>query len=324
MGMESGSILDLESIAVQTVQYATAIQWQRGGETVAWISGRVKAGFEFTFTSATLSVWAKESLNAVNGGVGVRIYKYNDSNFPKIQEIGSLFEDTTELITSASERTITCNITDTEFVEDDRILIRVYVVDKGGTMGSGTATLYFNTSDGSAGDSYFNIDGVNVEFKENAGSSESPSESPSGSASESPSGSASLSPSASESPSESPSLSPSASESPSESPSLSPSASESPSESPSASPSVSPSESPSESPSASISPSVSPSLSPSASASPSASPSVGIAGLIADEVVYARTRTKVVAPIRIKAVTAKTRTKTVYAVVPIVQPDFSE
>ena len=162
MVITAGAAADEDVVTL--VASGTEIQWTQtaGGSSIAFISGRVPSG-GFTLTTGTFSGWGNESNKNDNAAFGVRVIRYQPG--PTITEIGGPFEDTAEFNgTTYEERSITCNVTDTAFSEDDRILVRVYAVDKGGTMTAGTANLKFNAAAAAEGDSFFSIN-ENVTFK---------------------------------------------------------------------------------------------------------------------------------------------------------------
>lgn len=146
----------------------TNIQWTdtEGGNSVAWISGRVPAG-GFTLTTTDISGWFYESHSNDNAGGRYRVYKYEPG--PTITELGGgPFDDGVEFTkTTPTEMTWAGNVTDTAFAEDDRILVRIFATNVG-TMTAGTATLTFNAADADTGDSFFNI-AETVSFKAEEG-----------------------------------------------------------------------------------------------------------------------------------------------------------
>lgn len=139
-----------------------------GGLTIAWISERVPAG-GFTLTSLVMSAWYEESNSQANVGERYTIYKYNPTG-PVITLLGTFDPPNivaSEFTTSATERTLTCDVPDTAFAEDERILIRAHIVNipaAGALSTIRQATIHWNGADGATGDSFANI-AETVDFK---------------------------------------------------------------------------------------------------------------------------------------------------------------
>jgi hypothetical protein len=152
----AGSASDTD--VVGTVASGTENQWRQaaGGNTVAWISGRVPSG-GFTLTSADISAWLHESNMNANCGGRLRVFK-RAANGTVTELGGGPFNDGVEFaVGTPTEMTWVANVTDTAFAEDDRILIRLYITNVGSMGGGFDCTLTFNAADGSTGDSFFNI-----------------------------------------------------------------------------------------------------------------------------------------------------------------------
>ena len=154
MVIAAGASADTDTVTLTAG--GTDIQWTQtaGGNSVAWISGRVPSG-GFTLTSADFSGWFEESNMNDEAGGRLRVYKYTPGT-PTITELGGPFDDGVEFGTTVTEMTWTANVTDTAFAEDDRILIRVLATNIT-TMTAGTAAFLFNAADAADGDSFFNI-----------------------------------------------------------------------------------------------------------------------------------------------------------------------
>lgn len=133
----------------------TEIQWTKtaGGSLMNFISPRLAAGV--TLTSADLSIWAKEDALTVNAGARARVFK-RASGGTETELGGGPFDDGVEFTTTDTEYTWTANFTDTAFVEDDRILLKLYITNVG-IMVAGTATLTFNAADAATGDSFMQL-----------------------------------------------------------------------------------------------------------------------------------------------------------------------
>src|SRR5262245_11875621 len=155
---------------VNTAASGTEIQWTKtaGGVAMNFLSPPLTAGFTLATTDTiTFNLWALESSLSANCGVRVRLYKIQRNNLTGGQEVtGSPFSKGTELTTSSAVQnwtgTVGANMT---FVENDRILIRVYITNIG-TMASGfTCTLNYDGPTASAtGDSWIQLTNT-VTFK---------------------------------------------------------------------------------------------------------------------------------------------------------------
>lgn len=144
---------------VDSVASGTEIQWTQ--ETVSdievqWVSGRAPVG-GFTLTTTDISIWAQESAMTVNAGGRYRVFKRTLAGV-ETEVLGGPFDDGVEFGTAATEMLWTGDVTDTVFIEDDRILLKIYITNAPTlTMGAGTCTLTFNAADAATGDSFFNI-----------------------------------------------------------------------------------------------------------------------------------------------------------------------
>ena len=162
MVIAAGSAVD--SDVVTLANGGTNIQWTQsaGGSSIAWISGRIPAG-GFTLTTGTFSGWFLESNMNDEAGGRVRLYKYTPGIPLIVELVGSPFDDGVEFGTTITEMTWTTNPTDTVFLEDERILLRVFATNFT-TMTDGTATLQFNAAAADTGDSFWQL-AENVIFK---------------------------------------------------------------------------------------------------------------------------------------------------------------
>ena len=144
----------------------TEIQWTQtaGGALIQWISGRAPAG-GFTLTTSDISVWCHESVMTVNAGGRYRLFKRTAAGI-ETELLGGPFDDGVEFGTSAAEMLWAGNPTDTIFLEDDRLLLKVYITNVG-TMAAGTCTLTYNAAAAATGDSFLNI-AETVAFKSDA------------------------------------------------------------------------------------------------------------------------------------------------------------
>ena len=130
----------LSTAVTNTTASGTEIQFTQtaGGTLIQWISGRTPAA-GFTLTTATITLRAYESDMSANTGGRARIFK-RDSGGVETELGGGPFNDGVEFGTAPATVSWTCNVTDTAFAEDDRILLKLYLTNVG-TMGGGfTAT----------------------------------------------------------------------------------------------------------------------------------------------------------------------------------------
>ena len=162
MVIDDGAAVDTDQVTLTAG--GTNIQWTAtaGGNSVAWISGRVPSG-GFTLTTGTFSGWFLESNMNDEAGGRVRLYKYTPGIPLIVELVGSPFDDGVEFGTTITEMTWTTNPTDTAFLEDDRILLRVFATNTT-TMTAGTADFQFNAAAASTGDSFWQL-AENVTFK---------------------------------------------------------------------------------------------------------------------------------------------------------------
>lgn len=152
---------------VNTQAGGTEIQWTTtgGGAIRQWISGRVPAGGFTLSGQMTFSIWANESSMSANCGIKVRVFKRTAAGVEsEVVGSGWAYGTPSEISTGATE--YVWNGTPTSgmsFAENDRILIKAYIINVG-TMGGGyTCTLSFNNTSGSY-DSFFQINET-VTFK---------------------------------------------------------------------------------------------------------------------------------------------------------------
>ena len=148
----------LDTAVVASVNSGTEIQWTKtsGGSIVQWISGRAPAG-GFTLTTTDISIWALEASMNANCGGGYRVFKRTAAG-SESELGGGRYDDGVEFAYSvAGEVTWTGNPTDTAFAENDRILLKIYIVAVGTMAGPYDCTLSYNAADAATGDSFFNI-----------------------------------------------------------------------------------------------------------------------------------------------------------------------
>lgn len=147
---------------------STEKQWTQtsGGSLIQWVSGRAPSG-GFTLTTSDISIWAHESATAGNAGGRYRLFKRTLAGV-ETELLAGPFDDGVEFTkTTPTEMLWPGNPTDTVFVEDDRILLKLYITNVG-TMGTGqTCTLTYNEADAGTGDSFLNI-AETISFKAEA------------------------------------------------------------------------------------------------------------------------------------------------------------
>lgn len=144
---------------VNTVASGTEIQWtaSAGGAVVQWISGRAPAGGFTLSGQMTFSLWAKESNAKANCGIRCRIFKRTAAGVESEISSGWAYGSPTEITNSNAEYSWNGTPASTAFAENDRILLKAYIINVG-TMASGyTCTLTYNDADAATGDSFLQI-----------------------------------------------------------------------------------------------------------------------------------------------------------------------
>lgn len=153
----AGAAVDTDTVA--TVASGTEILWTQtsGGSSVAWITGRTPAG-GFTLTTTDISAWCLESNMSANCGGRFRVYRYTPGAPATLTELGGgPFNDGVEFSTTITEMLWIGNVTDQAFVEDERIVMKLFITNVG-TMGGGfTCNVQFNAANATTGDSFFNL-----------------------------------------------------------------------------------------------------------------------------------------------------------------------
>ena len=139
---------------VNTAASGTQIQWTRtaGGTVLEFISGRVPSGGFTLSGTMSFSIWAHESNMSANAGARARVFK-RTSGGTETEVGGGPYNDGVEFSTpNTAEMTWTGTPTSTAFAEDDRIIVRYYITNAGGTMASGyTCTITYNAADAATG-----------------------------------------------------------------------------------------------------------------------------------------------------------------------------
>ena len=111
-----------------------------GGAVLEWISDTLASGVTIS-GSVTANIWCLESSVAANMGAELRLYKYSGSE-------GAAFmssEFGTEITVANTVQNWTGSPTSTAFSTGDRIVIKYWLNDAGGNMGSGrTSTCRYN------------------------------------------------------------------------------------------------------------------------------------------------------------------------------------
>ena len=143
----AGASIDV--FETDTVASGTEIQLTEdvaGDAPVVWITGRVPAG-GFTLTTGDFSVGARETDMAANVGFRARLFKRSLLGI-ETELLGGPFDDGVEWTTSTALKDWTANPTDTAFVEDDRLIVKLYLTNIG-TMGGGhQGQVSFNAASG--------------------------------------------------------------------------------------------------------------------------------------------------------------------------------
>jgi hypothetical protein len=134
----------INTSVTNTVASGTEIQCTQtaGGSLIQWISGRVPVG-GFTLTSVGVSISALESNMAANVGGRARVFK-RASDGTETELGGGPFDDGAEWGTTAGFFIWTCNVTDTAFLENDRLLVKLYLTNVGTMAGGYTGTVRYD------------------------------------------------------------------------------------------------------------------------------------------------------------------------------------
>ena len=153
---------------VNTTASGTEIQWTRtaGGTVLEWISGRVPSGGFTLSGTVTYNIWAQESNMSANVGVAAKIFKRVPGGTETQVGTTTSYGSPTEIsFSSVAEYSWTMTPgTGVAFAENDRLVVRFYIINVG-TMGGGyTATCTYNGADAATGDSFVQIN-ENVTFK---------------------------------------------------------------------------------------------------------------------------------------------------------------
>lgn len=157
------NVFDLLEEAGASAQYQNVTgatygerQWGYGGAGLcSWISPPIPAG-GYTLESVYFSGWMRAQ-GDYNQTFRVRIFKYTPGDPPTITELGgSPFDRGTEVAQSYTEYLLTCNVSDTEFAEGDRILVRLYSLALAIAVAN-DLYLVQNAADGATGDSFVEI-----------------------------------------------------------------------------------------------------------------------------------------------------------------------
>jgi hypothetical protein len=142
------STSDSGTVTVNTVGSGTEVQWTNGGggAAVSWLSPRFASNWYCDNAEASIGAAALhisnvlvESANQANCGWRAKVWRYRDG----VETLVLSVDDTVELTTSNSQRTINsytsgASFTPTEFLEDDRLVLRLYLIPSAGQiMGSG-------------------------------------------------------------------------------------------------------------------------------------------------------------------------------------------
>lgn len=169
-----GSFNDMLSVAgsasstsgvVNTAASGTQIQWTAtaGGAVLEWISGRVPAGGFVMSGALSFSVQALESNIAANCGAQAILSRRTPLGI--VTPIGgSPWSDGVEFTTTNAQYDWTATPTTTTFLEDDRIVARIYITNVGTMGGARTCTLNYDGADGGDRDSFVQIT-EDVNFK---------------------------------------------------------------------------------------------------------------------------------------------------------------
>lgn len=155
---------------VNSASSGTLIQWTKtaGGEALTFVSGRSPAGGWTLDGDITFSLWAKESNVLANCGIKCRLWlrAVADDSETEIDTGWSLGAPD-ELTTTTVEYVWTGNPTSTAFVENDRLVLRVYAINVGVMAAGHNCTLTYDAANAATGDSFISLT-ENVTFGDNA------------------------------------------------------------------------------------------------------------------------------------------------------------
>ena len=134
-----------------------AMTQTEGGTGIVFISGRAPVG-GFTLTSVTLSAWVEESNANDNATFEFTIHKRTAAGVES--DIGTGYWSYGTEVTASPAEYVTSefNIGDTEFLENDRILLKLFATNATAkTMTAGTFTLSYNAAGAATGDSFLTL-----------------------------------------------------------------------------------------------------------------------------------------------------------------------
>jgi hypothetical protein len=142
---------------VNTTAGGTQIQWTRtaGGTVLHWISARFKDGWRLAATGISVTA-AKfdqiaffESATAANVGVRMKLFRWRAGVETEALSLDYATELTTSSTVVVMDDLNASNVVfpTTDFLADDRLVVRAYIIPAGGTMGgSRTATLEYDSN----------------------------------------------------------------------------------------------------------------------------------------------------------------------------------
>lgn len=155
---------------VNTSAGGTEIPWTRtgGGTALEWITGRVKEPFQIStvdFINQGSAIWAHESANAANAGLRVKLFHRAPDGTETLLYTWSM---STELGTTAAARAFAASGatmgTPMYFREDDRLILRAYLINIGAMGGGATATItYDGTASGTSAIQIFGVSSFKAE-----------------------------------------------------------------------------------------------------------------------------------------------------------------
>lgn len=151
--MLPGAGASLATILSDTLNGSTQVAFPDG----IWVSEYVASAF--TLTGVDVSVWETEPSSTSNCGGRFRVFKRTLAGTET--ELGGPYDLGSELVFPTStyrEDAWVGDVPDTSFAVNDRIVVKFYVTNVGGTMGSsGQCRMRYNAADGTQGDSWLNI-----------------------------------------------------------------------------------------------------------------------------------------------------------------------
>jgi hypothetical protein len=142
-----------------TTAGGTLIQWTAtaGGEAITFVSAKSPVGGWTLDGDVTFSVWAKESNLDAECGIKARLWIRTAAGVETEIDAGWSYGAPDEITDADVEYVWTGNPTSTAFAVDDRLVLRLYVINVGAMIAGRTCTLTFGAASGATGDSFISL-----------------------------------------------------------------------------------------------------------------------------------------------------------------------